>query len=106
MVLDEGIAEKLLKLPFAPHRFFLLPDDAVFVPAARLALSRCRPDGVLHANEFMMKAYRNEIAKRAPVSVRPLGRGRFEVLDGNSTTVNCLFSGWAAIPVTIARDAP
>lgn len=105
MVLDEKVSVKLLKLRFAPQRIFQLPDEAVFVSVTRLELGRCRPKGVVNANGLMMQAYRGEIAKRVPISVRPLGRGRFLVLDGNSSAVNCLFSGWSALPVTIEAEA-
>lgn len=88
---DTGVPEKL---PFAPDRYFVGGKN---VPLRLLDATRAREKGIHNARVFMWKAYVGEAERRKPISIRPTGDGRFEVLDGNSTYANAVASRWPSI---------
>jgi hypothetical protein len=88
---DTGVPDRL---PFAPDRYFVGGKD---VPLRLLDATRAREKGIHNARVFMWRAYIGEADRRKPISVRPTGDGRFEVLDGNSTYANAVASRWPSI---------
>jgi hypothetical protein len=103
--IDLGAMGAAIDLPYAPERYFHLPAGCVTMPLARLVMTRARAKGVANAGRLMLAAYEGRQERRAPVSVQPLPDGRFLVLDGNSTTLTALASGWTDIPCSIEPDA-
>jgi len=95
---DTGVPEKL---PFAPDRYFVGGED---VPLRLLDATRAREKGIHNARVFMWRSYNGEFARRKPISIRPTGGGRFEVLDGNSTYANAVASRWPSIRAEIVED--
>jgi len=96
---DTGVPEKL---PFAPNKYFIGGKD---VPLRLLDATRAREKGIHNARVFMWKAYIGEAERRKPISLRPTGDGRFEVLDGNSTYANAVASRWPSIRAEVVEDA-
>lgn len=95
---DTGVPEKL---PFAPSKYFTSGRN---VPLRLLDATRAREKGIHNARVFMWRAYVGLVDRRKPISIRPKGDGRFEVLDGNSTYANALASGWPTIRAEIVED--
>jgi len=95
---DTGVPEKL---PFAPNRYFTSGDD---VPLRLLDATRAREKGIHNARVFMWQAYNGDAPRRKPISIRPTGHGRFEVLDGNSTYANAVASRWPSIRAEVVED--
>jgi hypothetical protein len=92
---DTGVPEKL---PFAPDKYFV---GGTNVPLRLLDATRAREKGIHNARVFMWKAYIGEAERRKPISIRPTGDGRYEVLDGNSTYANAVASRWPTIRADI-----
>jgi hypothetical protein len=101
MKLPEEIRRQLSILPEDPERYFEIAPDTRLVPLSSLEPTRARPEGILNANRLMRAAYDATHPKRAPLSVDPLGDGRYRILDGNSTYANALHSGWKSMPVAL-----
>jgi len=74
------------------------------LPVSALVFSRARAEGIANANILMIEAAAGHRARRAPIRVRELGDERWHVIDGNSTAINALFSGWPDIPADIDRS--
>ena len=94
---DMGVPEKL---PFAPNKYFIGGKD---VPLRLIDATRAREEGIHNARVFMWKAYIGEAERRKPISLRPTGDGRFEVLDGNSTYANAVASRWPSIRAEVVE---
>lgn len=86
------------KLPNGHARYFTSPHGVFLVPIAHLVLGRVRDGAVERANALMRQAYDGQIAARPPVDVRRLADQRWLVVDGNSTCMNAIISGWPDIP--------
>lgn len=95
---DTGVPQKL---PFAPNKYFVGGED---VPLHLLDATRARVDGIHHAHVLMWQAFNGDAPRRKPISIRPKGAGRFEVLDGNSTYANAVASNWPTIRAEIVDD--
>lgn len=98
---DSALCAELPSLPEDPWAYFEKPAGTRMVPTDRLINSRARPKGIRNANRLMQAAARGETARRAPISVAARPDGYWLVLDGNSTTLNALLSGWRAIPAIV-----
>ena len=88
-------------LPFAPNRYFVGGED---IPMHLLNPTRAREKGINNARYYMWKAYEGEYDRRKPISIRPTGDGRYEVLDGNSTYANAVASGWPSIRAQVSTS--
>lgn len=95
---DTGVPDKL---PFAPNQYFVGGKD---VPLHLLDATRAREKGIHNARVFMWQAYNGDAPRRKPISIRPTGHGRFEVLDGNSTYANAVASQWPSIRAEVVED--
>jgi len=84
--------------------YFLPDSESVDLPLDKLEPSRRRPTGVLHAAERMEAAAKGEYSRRAPISVTPIGDGRFRIVDGNSTYAVAMEWGWSTIRCRIVVE--
>lgn len=99
--LDPGIVFQLTKLPEKAEAYFDVSIDHEMLLLTDLVNTRARPGGILSANKLMLSAF-NDVGKpRAPILVQPYDQHRWLVIDGNSTTINALYSGWYKVPCTI-----
>ena len=97
LVPDEVIGQ-LTILPLDHAAYFDLSLPHQLVPLSALVASRARATGIVNANVYMRRASQGEMAPRVPISIQPIKAGKVVVLDGNSTFLNALFSGWPDIP--------
>jgi hypothetical protein len=94
--LKAEVAASLHRLPEGLDRYFIRTPNSREFDLHSLVATRARDKGVSNANELMILASEGKTAKREPIKVRPLG-SLFVVVDGNSTFVNAVFSGWPVI---------
>lgn len=99
--LDPGMVSQLTKLPEKTEAYFDVSMDHEMLPLKDLVNTRARPGGILSANKLMLSAFHDVGRPRAPISVQPNDHNRWLVIDGNSTTINALYSGWNQAPCTI-----
>lgn len=99
--IDRTILEKLKLLPADHERYFMTGPTTQYLPVSKLVFSRARPEGIANANVLMEEAAVGNRSRRGPIRVRERGDGRWEVIDGNSTALNALFSGWSDIPADV-----
>jgi hypothetical protein len=99
--LDPAILRSFVPLPVQHEKYFAVGPGTKYVPVADLIFSRARPEGIAHANVLMQEAAVGRVDRRNPISVRILENKRFQVVDGNSTAINALLSGWYDIPADI-----
>jgi len=92
------IVSQLSALPYGHASYFDVRGEYKLLRMDRLVASRARPEGIVNANKFMAMAASGQIDKRAPISVRTVEGGLVAVVDGNSTFINAVFSGWPDIP--------
>lgn len=91
-------------LPEDPWRYFTKPHGTVLLPLDALKPIRARPEGIKHARELMTAACEGRFPRRKPITVREVGGGLYEVVDGNSTFAVAKWADWSAIPATIERS--
>jgi hypothetical protein len=101
--IDPLLLETLKPLPFQHDRYFVRGPATTFLPVSMLVFSRARPEGIANANVLMREAAAGLHSRRAPICVRELDDGRWHVIDGNSTALNALLSGWPDIPADVDR---
>lgn len=102
--IDPALLESLTPLPFQHDRYFAIGTTTMYLPVSTLVFGRARPEGIANANILMREAAAGRRSRRAPIRVREVGDGRWHVIDGNSTAMNALFSGWSDIPADIDRS--
>lgn len=101
--------DEMLPLPEQHALYFKLDDPRTqLIPLSVLSPIRAREDGIKHALMLMFAATvglpEKEIhGKRDPISLAPIGDGRFKVIDGNSTFHIAKLSGWREIPAIITE---
>jgi hypothetical protein len=93
-----GSAQGRRRMPESPDRYFIRDRRTVMVPLDQMDTTRARPKGIRNAEKFMRRAYRGTAARRKPISLRRKANGRYEVLDGNSTTAIARRHRWKALP--------
>jgi hypothetical protein len=96
--LDEALTNSLARLPYGHDGYFVTGPNTFLVPVAALVFSRARPKGIANANSLMMRAAAGDHPPRAPITVRPFANTKWQVINGNSTAINALLSGWPDIP--------
>ncbi|MBO9101111.1 MULTISPECIES: hypothetical protein [unclassified Rhizobium] len=96
---------KLTKLPYGHVDYFKMEQNHVLMPIRRLLSTRARADGVPNACGYMKQAAAGEIEKREPVVIERRG-GSTVVVEGNSTFINALYSGWPDIPCRLIETSP
>lgn len=101
--LDELTAAKLNVLPDRPLDYFQIDDATFFLEVHLLVNSRAREKGIINANDFMGQAAMGFKEKRKPIKVERSAKGHWMVVDGNSTVINAIASGWSAIPCCMAQ---
>lgn len=94
-------AQKNIKLEDNPDKYFDKPKGTKMVPLDKLDTTRVRPKGIVNAAKFMKLAAKGKKAKRGPITVFKKPNGRYEVLDGNSTTAIAKQSNWKELPVRV-----
>ena len=99
--IDPTLLESLRPLPLQHDRYFVIGTATICVSVSKLVLGHARPEGIANANILMREAAAGQRSRRVPIRVRELGDGRWYVVDGNSTAMNALFSGWPNIPADI-----
>lgn len=90
-----------MDLPEDPWRYFRKSPGVFLAPLDKLETTRARPEGIVNAEKLMGKAYYERGQRRKPISLRELGGGRYEVVDGNSTVAIARKHGWKAIPALV-----
>jgi hypothetical protein len=103
--IDPATFGSFVELPFQHDKYFIIGPDTALVEMSHLVFSRARPEGIANANTLMQEAAAGRTTRRKPISVRALPDGRFQVIDGNSTAINGLLSGWHDIPADLERDS-
>lgn len=99
--LDDEQFQPLAKLPDDLEKYFLVSDTALLVGIPTLLPTRARPKGVKNANALMRDALNGKVPRRKPIEIsRDVISGRRLVLDGNSTLLNALHSGWPKVYAT------
>ena len=96
--------ESIARLEEAPDRYFDLSGEYRFLPLDRLVSAKPEEavrESAARAARHMADAAAGRIPKRAPLTVRRLPDGRYEVLDGNSTLPVARASGWREVPVRV-----
>jgi hypothetical protein len=99
--------DEILPLPEQPALYFKLDDPRTqLIPLLALSPIRAREDGIRHALLLMYAATiglpeKEILGKRDPISLAPIGDGRFKVIDGNSTFHIAKLSAWHEIPAII-----
>lgn len=99
--LDQSLEAQLSVLGDDPGSYFDLSVEHQMIDVANLIAIRARPNGIVNANKLMKLARIGEGSKRKPILVRPFDHNRWLVVDGNSTTINAIFSGWHYLPCTL-----
>lgn len=90
-----------VELPSQHEKYFIVGQDTKSVAISLLIFTRARPEGIVNANRLMREAAAGRVARRRPIIVHPRDDGRLQVIDGNSTAINALISGWKDIPADI-----
>jgi hypothetical protein len=88
-------------LPIQHEKYFIVDSTTKYLPVSALVFSRARSEGIAKANVLMRESSEGRCTRRGPITVRALDRTRFHVIDGNSTAMNALLSGWPDIPADI-----
>jgi hypothetical protein len=87
------------------YDLYFEPDAAAqLIPLGQLVPSKppeSQPASVDRAAERMAAAADGELARRAPIVVRPLERDVWEIVDGNATYGVALREGWRALPAKV-----
>ena len=96
-----ALARAAQTLSESPAAYFTPHPQAVMLSLDRLVPTRRRPEGVRNAVELMASAARGEIPRRAPIQVRPVDDGRYEIIDGNSTFAVAVLARWTALPCLV-----
>ncbi|WP_286964604.1 hypothetical protein [Methylobacterium sp.] len=104
LALDEAVLAELSSLPERHADYFDLSGAHVVVPVALIVASRARLSGIISANSLMQKAADGVQSVRKPITLAKLPNNEYLVLDGNSTFVNGVLSGWSSIPCEISAD--
>lgn len=90
-----------MKLPEDPWKYFKKIPGTIMVAVSKLDTTRARPKGIKNAEKYMQLAYDGEHDVRKPITVRKKDGGRYDVVDGNSTTAIAKKNGWKKIPATL-----
>lgn len=98
---DQNFLTSFKPLPPQHNRYFVVGPATRYLPVSSLVFSRARPEGIANANVLMREAAAGRLDRRVPVSVRRLDNERWHVMDGNSTAINALLSGWEDIPADV-----
>jgi hypothetical protein len=106
---DKAYAKRSIdKMPSPKHvpeqhdRFFNMDKATATIPLDKLVSTKSDAEnkqGGDNAPKRLMAAYHGKVAKRDPITVRPTGDGKYEVVDGNGTFTAAKAAGWKAIPV-------
>lgn len=102
--LEQTIVDRLLVLQDDPRCYFNLDRKHVMIKVQHLINTRSRPTGIVNANKLMHLAKSGEGSKREPILVKSYDRVRWLVLDGNSTTINAVYSGWSHVPCAVTEN--
>ena len=104
--LEQVIADQLSDLEDEPASYFDLTQSHVMIELKYLINTRARPSGIVNANKLMQLAKIGTGYKRDPIIVKAYGSGRWLVVDGNSTTINAVHSGWKQLPCAVTEGSP
>ncbi|MCC7144235.1 MAG: ParB N-terminal domain-containing protein [Candidatus Eisenbacteria bacterium] len=95
--IDEG--PDVRSLP-EDHASYFETDGAQIIPLDRLVPTKKQRSGDKAAKR-MAAVTRGLLSKRAPITVRPISGGRYEIIDGNASYQAALEHGWKAIPADV-----
>jgi hypothetical protein len=93
----------LKKLPYGLDKYFIKTPNTKRLLMSTLQPTRARKEGVKNANKLMMDSYNGKVDRRKPISVKRV-RGKYEIIDGNSTFANAKFSGWKFIYADVTKN--
>lgn len=93
----------LKKLPYGLDKYFIKTPNTKRLLMSTLQPTCARKEGVKNANKLMMDAYNGKVERRKPISVKRV-RGKYEIIDGNSTFANAKFSGWKFIYADVTKN--
>jgi hypothetical protein len=95
--IPSNIATEASHLVENTDRYFEPNIGAFTAEVTVLVQDRVRWDGVKRAIGLMRDAYDGRIARRDPLTVRPIPGERLLVLDGNSTLTVAIAAGWRTV---------
>lgn len=103
--LEQTIMDQLSVLEDDPRFYFDLTQNHLMIAVKYLINTRARPNGIVNANKLMQLAKIGTGSKREPILVEAYDSSRWLVLDGNSTTINAVYSGWMHLPCAISESS-
>jgi len=86
------------------HEDYFKMKRATVMPIDKLVSSKSDEEnrqGGTNGAKRMAAAAKGELSKRAPLSVEPMGDGKYLITDGNGTYTSVKDYGWKAIPVKV-----
>lgn len=92
------------KLPDNKSDYFKKVEGSIIIPIADIQPVKKYEKGnksLLNAKFFMTLAKDGEIARRKPIEVEALNRGKFLIVDGNATWHVAKQEGWKEIPAIV-----
>lgn len=94
-----SLLRKAISLAEDHPRYFNTDKAHDTIPLENMVPTRANEDSIARAELHMHNAYKGAGAKRDPITVRQTTRGKYEVVDGNSTFAIAKKHGWSSIPV-------
>jgi len=95
-------SETCLREDFA--LYFEPLEGSIEIPLRALVPTKspeAQPEAVATAAERMRAAAAGDVARRRPITVRPLPGDQYLILDGNATYGAVIRAGWSSIPATL-----
>lgn len=96
-------------LPEKYNEYFDIPKGSQIIPLDKLVSTKSEEEnsqGAENGAKRMEAASKGELSKRAPISVKALPNGQFEIVDGNGTYSSVKKYDWKGLPVTIEGGIP
>lgn len=94
------------ELPEDHEKYFNM-EGATAIPLDKLVSAKTDAEnakGGNNAPKFMRAAYDGKVARRDPITVTPMGDGRYKVTDGNGTFTGVKKHGWKSLPVIVGKE--
>jgi hypothetical protein len=96
-------------LPENHSDYFTMPAGTKTIPLDKLVSTKSDEEnsqGAENGAKRMAAAAAGELSKRAPITVKELLDGKFEIVDGNGTYSSVKKYGWDKLPVTVEKQKP
>jgi hypothetical protein len=89
------------ELPEDHAKYFTIDAETKTIPIANLVPNKTA--GGENAAKRMAAAANGELGKRGPITVTPLGDGKYLVIDGNATMSSVARYGWRSLPAHVVE---